>query len=316
MSSVRRAWFLNLDAEQELARPGARTSSRTMIERCRTLAASLVGLVPDGDLAWTPGVPAPACEGAAGVAWCPTPGALAALRSAGATLPEAPSWAVLRAANHRSFSSGIAQTLPGAAYVRTEAELDAALREGSLTGEWLVKRPLSYRGNGRLRMRGAVDEPTRRWLGVALAEGEGLQVEPAVERLDDHGLHAYLARDGVVTWGELTCQRVDAHGQWFATERIGDAALDASERAALWEVRTHVAEGLRAMGYWGPFGLDAFRWRDPSGAVRYNPLCEVNARYSMGWAVGMAGRRADLDEAVSASARGGSRSRPPRGGGG
>jgi len=316
VSGVGRAWFLNLDAEQELARPGARTSSRAMVARCRALVASLAGLVPDGDVAWTPGVAAPACEGTAGVAWCPTPGALAALRSAGAAPPEAPSWAVLRAANHRSFSAGIAQTLPGAAYVRTEAELDAALREGSLTGEWLVKRPLSYRGNGRVRVRGAVDEPTQRWLHAALAVGEGLQVEPAVERLDDHGLHAYLARDGEVTWGELTRQRVDAHGQWFATERIGDAALDAAERVTLWDVRERVADGLRALGYWGPFGIDAFRWRDPSRALRYHALCEVNARYSMGWAVGMAGRRADLDDTVSASGRGGSRNRPLCGGGG
>lgn len=316
MSGARRGWFLNLDAEQELRLPGARTPSRAMIERCRALVASLDGLVPAGDVAWTPGVAAPPCEGRAGIAWCPTPGALAALRSAGATLPEAPSWAVLRAANHRSFSAGVAQTLPGAAYVRTEAALGAVLREGSLTGAWLVKRPLSYRGNGRLRVHGAGDEAAWRRLRAALAEGEGLQVEPAVERLDDHGLHGFLARDGAVTWGELTRQRVDAHGQWFATERIGDAALDATERAAFWDVRERVAAGLRALGYHGPFGIDAFRWRDPSGAVRYNALCEVNARYSMGWAAGMAGRRVDLDEALSANARGGSRSRPPGGGGG
>lgn len=316
MSVVRRAWFLNLDAEQELARPGARTPSRAMIDRCRTLSGALQGLVPEGDVVWTPGVTPPACEGLAGVAWCPTPGALAALRSAGASLSDAPSWAVLRAANHRSFSAGIAQTLPGAAYVRTEAALDAVLREGSITGAWVVKRPLSYRGNGRLRVRGAGDEAAWRWLRAALAEGEGVQVEPEVERLDDHGLHAYLTRDGVVTWGVLTRQRVDAHGQWFATERIGDAALDATERAVLWDVRARVADGLRALGYWGPFGIDAFRWRDPSGALRYQALCEVNARYSMGWAVGMAERRVDFDDVVSASARGGWRSHPPRGGGG
>lgn len=315
MNALRRAWLLNLDAEDELARPGARTPSRAMIARCHTLAGSLGALVPAGDLAWTPGADAPPCAGAVGFAWCPTPGALAALRRAGAIVPDAPSWAVLRAANHRAFTAGLGQRLPGAAFVRSEAELDAALREGSLTGEWLVKRPLSYRGNGRVRVRGAVDEPTRRWLRAALAEGEGLQVEPAVERLDDHGLHGHLARDGALTWGELTRQRVDARGQWVATERAGDA-LDAAERAALDAACEQVAAGLRALGYWGPFGVDAFRWREPAGAVRYHPLCEVNARYSMGWAVGMADRRVDLSERACEPDPGGSRSRPRRGGAG
>lgn len=294
MSAPRRAWFLNLDAEEELARPGARTPSRAMIARCRALASHLGELIPAGDVAWTPGADAPPCEGLVGVAWCPTPGALSSLRRAGARLPDAPPWAVLRAANHRTFSAGIAQPLPGAAFVRTEAELDAALREHSPTGTWLVKRPLSYRGNGRLRVTGAGDEAAWRWLRAALAEGEGLQVEPEVERLEDHGLHGFLAGDGAVTWGELTRQRVDAHGQWVTTERAGDDALTTDERDALYTVRERVAEGLRALGYRGPFGIDAFRWREPSGATRYNPLCEVNARYSMGWAVGMAGRRVDL----------------------
>jgi hypothetical protein len=42
-----------------------------------------------------------------------------------------------------------------------------------------------------------------------------------------------------------------------------------------------VAEVLRDAGYFGPFGIDAYRWRD--GATQYfNPRSEINARYSMG----------------------------------
>jgi hypothetical protein len=290
----RRVWLLNLDAEDELARPGARTPSRAMIDRCRALAERLGGLVPPGDVAWVPGTDPPPCQGYAAAAWCPTPGARARLERVGARLPEAPPWAVLRAANHRAFTAGLGPSLPGAAFVRTEAELDAVLRAPSLTGEWLVKRPLSYRGNGRLRVRDAADPTARRWLRAALGEGDGLQVEPAVARLEDHGIHGFIARDRTVTWGALTRQRVDARGQWEATERVGDDALAAPERRALDEARSRVAEGLVALGYHGPFGIDAFRWRDPDGEIRYHPLCEVNARYSMGWAVGMSDRRVDL----------------------
>jgi hypothetical protein len=292
-----RAWFLNLDAEDELSHPGARTPSLATIDRCRRLTARLSGLVPEGDVAWTPGTEnPPRSKGLLGKTWCPTPGALDTLRRAGARVPDAPPVTVLRNANHRAFAAGIAQPLPGATFVKTLAELEAVLGEASPTGVWLVKRALSYRGNGRRRVSRPLDDATRRWLHKALATGDGVQVEPEVSRLEDHGLHGFLARDGTVTWGVLTRQRIDERGQWLASERVPDTILDHHERDALDTIRERVVEALRTLGYWGPFGIDAFRWRDTTGAVHYNPLCEVNARYSMGWALGMAERRVDLLE--------------------
>jgi hypothetical protein len=60
-----------------------------------------------------------------------------------------------------------------------------------------------------------------------------------------------------------------------------------------------VAQALLEAGYFGPFGIDAFRWVDRAGVERFNPRCEINARYSMGWAVGMGSRRPDLDPRLS-----------------
>jgi hypothetical protein len=293
---TKRAWLLNLDAEEELRHPGAVNPSRAMIDRCARMASKLTALCAPGDLAWTPGAPLPDARGMIARAWCPTPGALRTLARAGAVLTDVPSWEVLRAANHRSFSSSLAQPLPGAAYVGERSSLEALISTGSCTGVWRLKRPLGYRGGGTLRVRGrTLDERTRQWAAVSFERDGGLQVEPEVERLEDHGLHGHLSREGAVTFGVLTRQRVDAFGAWESTERIGDASLSDDERRASNDVRTRVVDGLRAMGYWGPFGIDAFRWRDPSGAVRYCALCEVNARYSMGWPVGMEGRRVDLD---------------------
>jgi hypothetical protein len=48
-------------------------------------------------------------------------------------------------------------------------------------------------------------------------------------------------------------------------------------------------------GYYGPFGIDAFRWRDQNGKQQWNPRCEINARYSMGWSIGMGQSRPDLE---------------------
>jgi len=49
----------------------------------------------------------------------------------------------------------------------------------------------------------------------------------------------------------------------------------------------HAAGALSDAGYFGPFGVDAYFWRTGSGALRFNPLGELNARYTMGFSVGM-----------------------------
>ena len=84
VAQAKRAWYLNLDAEEELLHPGAINPSRAVVERCARLAASLAGLVPDGDLVWTPGTDAPKAHGRRAMAWCPTPSARKALARAGA----------------------------------------------------------------------------------------------------------------------------------------------------------------------------------------------------------------------------------------
>ncbi len=294
----RRVWFLNLDADEELRHPGAVNPSAAMVDRCAQLATRLEGLVPPGDVWFTPGMSLPVARGLTGLAWSPTPHALRTLAKTGARVLDAPAWEALRAANHRSLSAGVGQSLPGAVFARSRAELDAALRAGACSGVWLLKRPWSYRGGGRLRVRGtSLDASGARWVEATLAREGGVQVEPEVARVEDHGLHGFLSREGEVTWGALTVQEVDAFGAWVRSKRADESLLRDDERAR-WElVKPRVVAGLRAVGYHGPFGVDAFRWRGDDGGVRYCAPCEVNARYSMGWAVGMAGRRVDLDGA-------------------
>ena len=43
------------------------------------------------------------------------------------------------------------------------------------------------------------------------------------------------------------------------------------------------AAALHAAGYFGPFGIDAFRYRLPGGGEAFNPRCEINARFTMGY---------------------------------
>lgn len=284
-----RAWVLNFDAEDELSHPGATAVSPKLRPRFDALAARVSGLFGDGDVRLDE-FEVTSCRGHVGRAWCPTPRALRAMARAGVTVPEAPTADVLRAVNHRRFSAELGQWLPGARYVDTRDALDAALRGGSVSGRWILKRAWSYNGRGRLRVSGHVaDAHASAWIDAALARGAGVQVEPEVDRTLDVGLHGFLARDGALTWGELTVQHTDAQGQWIETVPAPWETLDAREVVSLREAAGAVADALRTRGYFGPFGIDGFRW--DGGFV---PCCDVNARYSMGWPAGMGARRPDL----------------------
>jgi hypothetical protein len=292
---VKRAWFLNLDADDELGDPSARTPSRARRARALVLVGRLTGLLAPGDVIVADPPLAGACAGFAGRAWCPTPRALAALAVAGATLPAAPAFAVLRRVNHRRFGAALGDGLPGARWLEGRADLDAAIAGRSPTGLWLLRRPFGFAGRGRLRLDPARrDDVSERWIAASFAGGEGVEIAPWVERAGDFAHHGFLASDGMLTLGVPTTQRCDDTGAWIESARASLDELSSAERRALHEAAEGAAAALAQAGYFGPFGVDAFRWRDERGAPRFLARCEINARYSMGWAVGMGERRPDL----------------------
>ncbi len=287
-----RAWVFNLDAEDELAHEGPHTPTAALTARARSLLPQLSALLRPGDQVLWPGEAAVA-PGAVGQAWCPTRWALEQLERAGVQRPPAPAQAVLRQVNHRRFCAELGQTLPGACFVEDEAQLqaalarDAVLAETSTSGAWLLKRPLGYAGRGRLRLLPrAMSAAEASWLSASLRGGEGLQLEPLVDRTFDCALHGQLSPDGRCTFGQLTVQAVDARGAWQRTTLAPEGSLTATEWTALQREAERTAAALHDAGYFGPFGLDAFRWRAPDGSEHFQPRSEVNARYSMGWAVG------------------------------
>ena len=282
------AWVFNLDADDELARGRAHTPTAAMTARIEGLLPRLSALMLPGDQVLWPGngVVEP---GLAGRAWCPTRWALEQMERAGVRVPRSPGIEVLRLVNHRRFSHQLGQTLPGAGYAENAVELEALLRAApaaSVEKCRLVKRALGYAGRGRRKLRhGALLEADRSWLEASLRSGDGVQVEPWVARELDCALHGWVGEDGVVTLGVPTLQVIDSGGAWVSTS-VGPA-LTAAETEELLDQARSSARALHGAGYFGPFGIDAFRWRDPAGASWFQPRCEINARYSMGWAIGM-----------------------------
>lgn len=279
------AWVLNLDAEDELGHPGAHTPTASMTARIEALIPRLAGLIRPGDQLIYPGS-GEVDPKRLGRAWCPTRWAITQMKGVGVRIPRAPSVEVLRKVNHRRFCHELGQTLPGAGYVQNEAEF-TGLIAASTEKSWLVKRPLSYAGRGRRKLRaGELSAADQSWIAASLRDGEGVQVEPLVAIELDCALHGWLAEDGQCTWGSPTVQRVDATGAWQSSV-VAIGELSSAEVESLQREGARTALALHSAGYFGPFGIDAFRWRTGSGELRFQPRCEINARYSMGWATGM-----------------------------
>jgi hypothetical protein len=213
------------------------------------------------------------------------------LRAVGATPPAFPSQDVLRRVNHRAFHAGLGQTLPGAAFVHDEPQMlhVAAIAPGTV---WLLKRPFSFSGRHRLRCTLPAATPqAQQWIAASFRLGDGLQMEPWVERVTDCVVHGYIQSDATTRLGAVCIQECDARGAWQRTRLATSADIAADDAALLVEAAQHAAQALASADYFGPFGVDSFQWRDAAAKLHWNQRGEINARYTMGWPVGMHGWR-------------------------
>ena len=101
-------------------------------------------------------------------------------------------------------------------------------------------------------------------------------------------LHAWLGRGGECITGRPTCLLTDTDGAWLCTEPCDSAQLLGDELQQLTDAHAVAARALTAAGYFGPFAIDAFRWRDDAGRRHFQPVSELNARFTMGFFVGFA----------------------------
>jgi hypothetical protein len=287
--ATRLAWVLNLDADLELGagaayepRKSVRLAMRAHVER---LAASLLG---PRDLLVDETSPTGIARGLRGRAFCPTPRAIAILERVGAEPEPHPGVEVLRRVNSRAFASSLGVAMPGAVFA-TELEVARAVlhAEPPVGKGWRVKHAFGMAGrNQRVVVPTAIDHAALRFLKAGLAGG-GLQIEPNVAIEAEYAVHGFVGVDGAVVRGALVRQRCDARGAWLATEPIApgrEALGDIGDRMA--EEAGRVAAALAGAGYFGPFGVDGYTYRDRAGALRLQPRSEINARYTMGFATG------------------------------
>lgn len=295
MAAGRLAWVLNLDADLELAAGRGYSPKRSVREAMQSFVPLLATTLLGSDDLLVDEASAPAsAKGLAGRAFCPTPRALAVLRRAGAEPEPHPPVEVLRRVNSRAFCAAVGPMLPEAAFA---VDLEVAQRmlateppPFALGGAWRVKRAFGMTGRGqRVVVPSALAEPDLAFVRAGLDEG-GVQIEPNVAIAREYALHGMLASDGGLVLGELVEQRCDARGAWLSTEPLSSVAsrteAESSIAETLREQATAVGTALAREGYFGPFGIDAYTYRDELGDLHLHPASEINARYSMGFAIG------------------------------
>lgn len=191
-----------------------------------------------------------------------------------------------RAANDRRLALRVADEqrlgLPGAKTIASLAELD-------LSGPWVSKAPWTSAGRDRCH---GVGEPTREQrtrIERLLARHGSLVLEPWCDRLVDVGVCATVCEDRSVVAHPPHGLVSDARGGFLGID-LAPPALLAHERALLDVCVQAAGAAIAALGYVGPFAIDAFAYRD--GAERkFHPLCEINARYTFGWIARSLGAR-------------------------
>ncbi len=217
-----------------------------------------------------------------GRAWCPTPMALAGLRAHGVEPEPHPDACVLRRVNHRLFGHQLGGGLPEQTYVRNREQLLA--RIAGYSRHWLLKRPLGFAGRGQLRIIGPVTDKQWTWVDASLKR-DGLLLEPLVTPTFEVSLHGFIWRDQRFELGRVCTQSVSERGA-FRGARLAEAEeLRANDAAAFRERAETVAGALASAGYFGPFGIDGYRY-SLDGTSAFCALGEINARYTLGFAVG------------------------------
>jgi len=284
--SRRYAWVLNLDAELELARgrPGYVAQRKLTEQLAQHGRSSRTLLGPHDVLLEALG----AREREAvhselrGRCWCPTPLALQTLRASGIEPEPHPSAPVLRRVNHRLFAHELGGGLPEQAYVKSREQL--LVRVGDYQRRWLMKRPLAFAGRGQMRIIGPLTEKQWTWVDLSLKR-DGLIVEPLVTPTFEVSLHGFVWQDGRNELGRVCRQAVSERGTFQAVQPAAAGELSETENSAIFERAESVAQALHAAGYFGPFGIDAYRYT-VDGGEGFCALGEINARYTLGFVTG------------------------------
>jgi len=275
------AWVLNLDAELELEKPSFNPRAR-FLEQLALYGTGSRALLGPKDVLLGDENGSSDVSGRVGRAWCPTPRALSRMRAARVVPEPHPHVEILRRVNHRRFAFELGGGLPEQRYVEGRPELETVLAHRE--HPWLLKRPLAFAGRGQQRAYGSLDDKQWSWVDASF-KVSGLVVEPLVTPTLEVSLHGFIWRDRRHELGRVCVQEISDRGVFRGIRLAQPGELTSAESNALARRAATVAEALAGASYFGPFGIDGYRYT-LNGVSGFCELGEINARYSMGFVTG------------------------------
>jgi hypothetical protein len=212
------------------------------------------------------------------------------MRAARVTPEPHPLVEILRRVNHRRFAHELGGGLPDQHYVERRPELEALLARRE--HPWLLKRPLAFAGRGQQRAYGSLDEKQWSWVDASF-KVSGLVVEPLVIPALEVSLHGFIWREGRYELGRTCVQEVSDRGVFRGIRLAGPGELTPDEGLAFTSRAANVAEALAGAGYFGPFGIDGYRYT-LNDTIAFCALGEINTRYTLGFTTGFTRHPSDL----------------------
>jgi hypothetical protein len=168
------------------------------------------------------------------------------------------------------------------------SDLEGLLQQIQQPGCWVVKRPFSTSGRGRLRLEGTPSSQEESWLKKGLQQGR-LIVEPWAKRVVDWSIQVDvgprpkllgITRFWTHTNGNYSGALI---GKW--TEGISKTLLRGIHEhkmpSLLQEAALHAAKEAHLLGYSGPMGVDSMVVQTEEG-LRLEAILEINPRFTMG----------------------------------
>ncbi len=299
----------NFDFEHRLA--DSRGEPSAILKRLNAeLATSWLAVAEDGDFVWTPeeidpaffqeaalaGLPriipikslADVPKGTECVAWGYSSDVRNISAQAGWKI-HAPPVDAVRSANSRATSEELERIwnvgLPGARRIESLDQFYEALQSGDGNNRWVVKALFSMSARERILGRGAPKSGDIHWIQRRIASQGAVFFEPWVDRIDEIGIQIEVPAIGEPRLIGISPMLVDHRGQYAGSLFSSPQPLD-QDQAQRWSeaiaVALRAAEHLQSIGYFGPLGIDSMCYRDGEGELRFRPLQDINARWTMG----------------------------------
>jgi hypothetical protein len=156
-----------------------------------------------------------------------------------------------------------------------------------------VRRTFGAAGRGRRRIAaGLPSAADHAWIAASLRRGP-LVIEPWVRITREYTRSAWVTQAGEVVISQPCFQETTREGAWVRTAAAERGSVARGDEERLEAAVAAAGTALAVAGYFGPFGIDAFRHQSPHGEA-LNPLSEINARFTMDWLTGMGARGAQI----------------------